>query len=169
MKTAIAAASVEDAAEILELQRKAYVSEAGIYGDCRIEPLTQTLESVREQFADHLFLKAVADGRIVGSVRACRRDGRAEIGKLIVDPECQGRGIGTRLMREIEVRFAGMVFVLFTGHKSERNLRLYRKLGYVPFDEKPVSPALRLIYLRKEIPTSAADSVNSETGKSNSM
>lgn len=58
---------------------------------------------------------------------------------------------------------------MFTGHKGERNLRLYRKLGYVPFDEKPVSPNLRLIYLRKETSTSAADSVNSEAGKSNSM
>lgn len=165
----IETAAIEDAAEILELQRKAYVSEAEIYNDCEIEPLTQTLESVREQFATHLFLKAAAGGRIVGSVRACRRDGHVEIGKLIVDPELQGRGIGTRLMREIEARFPGETFVLFTGHKSERNLKLYRKLGCVPFDENTASPTLRLIYLRKTISTSAADNVNSASGQSNSM
>lgn len=39
MNVAIETASVGDAAEILELQRRAYVSEAEIYGDYRIEPL----------------------------------------------------------------------------------------------------------------------------------
>ncbi|WP_218831052.1 hypothetical protein [Paenibacillus sp. XY044] len=58
-----------DAEDILQLQKLAYISEAELYGDDSIEPLTQILEEVRMQFRDHVFIKAAAGGRIVGSVR----------------------------------------------------------------------------------------------------
>ncbi len=62
-------ADISDAAQILSLQKLAYQSEAEIYNDCKIPPLTQTLEEVESKFTDHIFLKAVEDGRIIGSVR----------------------------------------------------------------------------------------------------
>ena len=43
----IGQASVKDAAEILALQKLAYRSEAEIYDDYTIPPLTQTLEEMR--------------------------------------------------------------------------------------------------------------------------
>ena len=98
-----------------------------------------------------LILKAIADGgKITGSVRACLDDGTCKIGRLIVHPDIQNRGIGTRLLKEIERRFenAGR-FELFTGHKSERNLHLYRKLGYRIFRSEKISESLTLVYLEK--------------------
>ena len=59
----------EDAKEILDLQKLAYVSEAEIYNDYSIAPLTQTLDQIQSDFESRLFLKASIDGRIVGSVR----------------------------------------------------------------------------------------------------
>jgi hypothetical protein len=42
-------ASAEDAAEILALQKLVvYTSEAGLYNDYTISPLTQTLEEMRD-------------------------------------------------------------------------------------------------------------------------
>lgn len=62
-------ANVEDAEEILELQKLAYQSEAIIYNDWSIPPLTQTLEEIEEEFAENTFLKACDSDKIVGSVK----------------------------------------------------------------------------------------------------
>jgi ribosomal protein S18 acetylase RimI-like enzyme len=143
-------ANVQDAEEILELQKLAYQSEAALYNDYTIPPLTQTLEEIRIDFEDQLFLKASLPGRIVGSVRGWMQQRTCTIGRLIVDPVHQRRGIGTSLMDEIEKRFPEAErFELFTGHKSERNLRLYANLGYRPFKREKISERLQLVYLEK--------------------
>ena len=143
-------AGSEDAKEILDLQHLAYQSEAEIYNDYGIAPLTQDLAGIRADFERRLFLKTAIEGRIIGSVRAHLVQGTCFIGRLIVHPDFQNRGIGACLMKAIEARFpqAGR-FELFTGHRSERNLHLYRKLGYRDFSEEKVSSGLTLKYLEK--------------------
>jgi ribosomal protein S18 acetylase RimI-like enzyme len=143
-------AQPQDAADILALQKLAYQSEAAIYGDSSIAPLTQTLEEMGADLAHQTCLKATVDGRIVGSVRANLKEGTCYVGRLIVHPGVQNQGLGTRLMAEIESAFPGAArFELFTGHRSERNLYLYRKLGYRPCKQERVSDALTLIHLEK--------------------
>ena len=61
-------ASVDDAQGILDLQKLAYKSEAKIYKDDAIPPLTQTLEEMEADFEKQLFIKACVNGNIVGSV-----------------------------------------------------------------------------------------------------
>lgn len=143
-------ATVADAKEILSLQKTAYQSEAAIYGVYDIPPLTQTLEQMEADMSTQVVLKATVSDRIVGSVRAYERDGTCYIGRLIVHPDYENRGIGTQLMGEIEACFGQSErFELFTGHRSERNLYLYRKLGYRPLGEQEVAPGLVLVYLEK--------------------
>jgi ribosomal protein S18 acetylase RimI-like enzyme len=143
-------ADVQDARAILDLQKLAYQSEAALYNDYTIPPLTQTLEEIKADFGVQLFLKASVEGKIIGSVRGYLRQGTGYIGRLIVHPTHQGRGTGTALMDEIEKRFPGAErFELFTGHKSVGNLRLYERLGYRPFTRKKVSETLELVYLEK--------------------
>ncbi|MFA6450882.1 MAG: GNAT family N-acetyltransferase [bacterium] len=146
----IMAAGVADAVEILALQKLAYLSEAEIYNEYGIEPLTQTIEKAREDFAAQTVVKAVAGGRIIGSARGVMSGGVCKIGKLLVHPDYQNRGIGAALMREIERIFAGAKrFELFTGWKSEKNIYLYEKLGYRKYDLKDVSGNLKLVYMEK--------------------
>jgi predicted N-acetyltransferase YhbS len=143
-------AQPQDASEILALQKLAYQSEAAIYGEFQIPPLTQTLDEMRADLADQICLKATMDGRIVGSVRAHLREGTCHVGRLIVHPSVQNQGIGTRLMAKIESALPRAArFELFTGHRSERNLYLYRKLGYRTLRQERVSQALTLVYLEK--------------------
>jgi len=141
---------MEDAKEILDLQKLAYQSEAEIYNDYTIPPLTQTLEEMRNDFEKQVFLKASMDGRIIGSVRALLKEGTCFIGRLIVHPDFQKRGIGTQLMQGIE-RYFGRVcrFELFTGHKSDRNIYLYQKLGYQVFKTETVTEDLKLLYMER--------------------
>ena len=73
-----------------------------------------------------------AAGRLVGAVRG-RLDGDAwDIGRLMVAPDLQGRGIGRLLLEAIEhaAPDEATSYVLFTGALSERNIRIYKKAGY---------------------------------------
>ena len=147
-------ATVADAEELLALQKLAYRSEAEIYNDFRLPPLIQTLESMEEDFKNQLFLKTLLDGRIIGSVRAYSKEGTCYIGRLIVHPNFQNRGIGTRLMNDIERIFNGCKrFELFTGDKSERNLRLYQKLGYRIFKTSKITNQTNIVSLEKKAET----------------
>jgi ribosomal protein S18 acetylase RimI-like enzyme len=143
-------ASMEDAEEILALQKAAYASEARIYGDPDLPPLTQTLEEARADFERQLVLKALEEGKIIGSVRARMKEGDCLIGRLIVRPDCQDQGIGKLLMEEIESRFPQAErFRLFTGHLSAKALHIYEGLGYREFRTEYVHENLTLVYLEK--------------------
>lgn len=120
----------KDAEELLKVQRLAYQSEAELYNNFEIPPLKQTLSEIMVQFSTHIFLKAISQGKIVGTVRAVEEDGTCHVGRLAVHPEMQNKGIGTALMKEIEQYFTPRRFELFAGSKSAKNIRLYQGLGY---------------------------------------
>ena len=146
----IAQALPEDVTAILELQQLAYQSEAQIYNDFSIPPLTQTLEGLRSDFGDAVFLKAEVEGEIIGSVKGHLDGDTCYVERLIVHPNYQGQGIGTALMEQIELRFGqAQRFELFTGHKSERNIRLYEQLGYTIFKSEEINPNLSFVFMRK--------------------
>ena len=139
-----------DAAEILRLQYVAYQSEAALYNDFSIQPLTQTLEQALDVFHGSVILKAVVDDKIIGSVRATEQDdGSIYIGKLMVLPDYQNKGIGKRLLQTIENEFPNRRYWLITGHKSEKNLNLYEKHGYSRFKTEEAAPGLTFVYLEK--------------------
>jgi N-acetylglutamate synthase-like GNAT family acetyltransferase len=143
-------AELKDLPEILSLQKIAYLSEAAIYNDYSIPPLTQDIDSIIEEFHQGIFLKAMLHNKIAGSIRAHVLGDTCFINKLIVDNAHQNKSIGTMLMKRIEEEFKNVSrYELFTGHKSEKNLYLYRKLGYTDFSNKPVNKALILVFLEK--------------------
>ncbi|OGT21862.1 MAG: GNAT family N-acetyltransferase [Gammaproteobacteria bacterium RBG_16_57_12] len=143
-------ATISDAEEILGLQKLAYRIEAERYNDFNIPPLMQTLEEIKKQFNDHIFLKAVSENMIIGTVRAHEENGTCYIGKLAVYPEMQNRGIGTVLMQEIEKHYKPVRFELFVGSKSENNIHLYNKLGYRIFKtDKYECGNIEIFYMEK--------------------
>jgi hypothetical protein len=60
-----------DCAQMIE------IGTARLYDDWSTPPLTQTLESLQEEFAISLVLKAVSGSRLMGSVRAKLIEGPA--------------------------------------------------------------------------------------------
>jgi len=150
MKIVIATAT--DAESILALQRLAYQSEAAVYDDFTIPPLTETLEDLQSKFDQRVFLKAMENDRLVGSVRAFQNGPTCHVERLIVDPAYRHQGIGTALLNQIETEFPEACrFELFTGHKSASNIRLYERLGYRAYRREQVNDKLSLVFLEKTV------------------
>jgi len=145
-------ADINDAQEILDLQKLAYQMEAERYNDYTLPPLTQTLASIQTDFARMIVLKAEIDDKIVGSVRAYAENGTCYIGRLIVHPDYMGRGVGTKLMYRIEDEFKEDVqrFELFTGQKTAGALHIYFKMGYQEFKQKEMATHT-LVFLEKTL------------------
>ncbi|PWJ53173.1 Acetyltransferase (GNAT) family protein [Quadrisphaera granulorum] len=135
----------------------AFVSEAQRYGDPLLPPLRETVDDVRAAIDDPAQRVVVAEAgawsdwrpdRILGAVRVRLAldddddDGGGEagaaalvghVGRLVVVPDAQGRGLGAALLAAIEdaARRAGAVRMqLFTGVESEGPIRLYQRAGY---------------------------------------
>ena len=143
-------ADKEDLSEILDLQYLAYQSEARLFDDEDIPPLKQTLADVENEYQRGIILKALDDDKtIIGSVRAFCHNGTVYIGKLMVHPSKQGQGIGSQLLLEMEKQYPQKRYELFTSTRSEKNIALYKKLGYKIFDEEQVTEELRFVYMEK--------------------
>jgi ech hydrogenase subunit C len=146
-------ADVTDAQAILSLQKLAYQSEAELYNDFTMSPLTQTFEQIKADFSDKVFLKAEIEGVIVGSVRAYVTEDTCYIGRLIVNPLYQNMGIGRKLLHFIEKKFAGFDgvkrFEVFTGKKRNHVIYFYRKSGYKAFKSARVSEIRERVYMEK--------------------
>jgi ribosomal protein S18 acetylase RimI-like enzyme len=150
MDIIIERAVIGDAEAILALQRLCFQREAELYNDYTLPPLTQTLPSLLEEFTTHCILVARCNGEVIGSARAIQQRDSCYIARVIVHPRMQRRGIATRLMDAIECEFPDAVrFELFTGSRSEGNLRLYEGLGYKRIGIHAASPKVELVLLEK--------------------
>ncbi|TCO49884.1 GNAT family N-acetyltransferase [Actinocrispum wychmicini] len=147
----IRVAEPADAGEILTVQRAAYVSEAQLYGNPGFSALTESLDEVRAAVESGSVLVATMGARIVGAVRGIRDGQDCEVARLVVAPDMQRRGIAFDLIAAVERAHAAHVrrFRMHTGERSEANLRLYQRAGYVPYRTHAVSPTLSLVYLEK--------------------
>lgn len=146
----ITEATKEDLRTILDLQYLAYQSEAKLFNSADIPPLKQTLSEIASEYEKGIILKALDEDRaIIGSVRAYCDADTVYIGKVIVHPERQRKGVGTELLSAVERIYPGKRYELFTSTRSAGNIRLYERLGYRSFKEKPLAPELRLVYLEK--------------------
>ncbi|MFI9049004.1 GNAT family N-acetyltransferase [Streptomyces sp. NPDC053427] len=151
----ISAATDQDAEQILKLQYLCYQSEAALYDDYGIEPLTQSLDALRAELDEGCVVVARLGGEVVGSARGTvDADGTAQIAKLMVHPRMQRHGLGGRLLGAVEQRLAAersaKRYRLFTGRRSEGNLRLYRSHGYVPVGTERLSRRLSEVTLEKD-------------------
>jgi tRNA (guanine37-N1)-methyltransferase len=121
-----------DAGELFVLQRACWVQEAHDNPGVRIPALHESLEDVQEWIGQGVVLIVRAADRLVGAVRATRRGDAWDIGRVMVAPDLQGRGLGRLLLERIEEAAPADVtsYELFTGAGSLRNQRMYKKAGY---------------------------------------
>ncbi|MBF4461281.1 MULTISPECIES: GNAT family N-acetyltransferase [unclassified Rathayibacter] len=142
--------TLSDAGQLLTLQRAAYASEAQIYRDPFLPALTQTLDELRAELAGPA-LGIDAEGRLLGAVRWTVDGDTAHIGRLVVAPDLQGKGIGTALLRSAEQASGAARFELFTGHLSEANIRLYERESYTRTRQVALQPGVELVHMEKSV------------------
>jgi tRNA (guanine37-N1)-methyltransferase len=144
-------ATAADAGEIHVLQLAAFLSEARLYDDYTIPPLTDDPAATTARLERGNVLMAVAGTRIVGSVQLVVDEAVGHVERLIVAPDWQGRGLGARLLRAAEQLAPAEVtsYTLDTGALSDRNLALYRKAGYRETGREAQTPKVDLVHLTK--------------------
>lgn len=144
---------MDDAGELMTVQRAAFLAEGRLNDSFSLPPLTETLDEVRASIADPdtVVLVARLGTRLAGSIRGRIDGGTGHVGRLAVAPDLHGRGIGRRLLTAVEAALAGRVgrFELFTGATSEDNLRLYRALGYAEIGWGPGAAGPGVTFLEK--------------------
>ncbi|MDP9845016.1 GNAT family N-acetyltransferase [Streptosporangium lutulentum] len=141
-----------DAGEILTVQRAAYVGEAQLYGDPFIPPLVESAAQIRKAVETATVLVARDTGRIVGAIRGRLSGTTCMVGRLVVAPDVQGRGLGGTLLTALHDEVvSALAFDLFTGHLSEGNLRLYRRHGYRETRRERMSDHLTLVHMRRQL------------------
>ncbi len=131
-----------DAAEILTLQLACWVQEALANDTLEIPALHESLADVLASFDDWDYYSVRVDGRLVGAVRG-RLEGEAwDIGRIMVAPDLQGRGLGRALLEHIQsvAPRRATSYLLFTGATSVDNLRMYRRAGFSLRRDLPAPP-----------------------------
>jgi GNAT superfamily N-acetyltransferase len=96
-----------------------------------------------------VFLVVRDEGRAVACGGICRFDEtRAELKRMYVVPEARGRGLGRRVLVELEAEARTLGYegiVLETGDRQAESLGLYRSAGYEripcypPYDSRALS------------------------------
>jgi tRNA (guanine37-N1)-methyltransferase len=130
-------ATPADAGELLTLQRACWVQEALANDSLTdIPALTESLEDVQEWMRTWSTWVVRSEGRLVGAVRGRLENGPGGpawcIGRVMVAPDLQRRGLGRVLLAHIEAVAPpeATSYALFTGARSVANIRMYKKAGY---------------------------------------
>jgi len=119
----------------------------GVYGEADIGP---TREAPMFVPPDGIFLVLRDDaGRAIGCGGIARFDDRrGEVKRMYVVPEARGRGLGRRLLEELEAQARALGYtgvVLETGDRQPEALGLYESAGfaripcYPPYDSRALS------------------------------
>ena len=111
-----------------------------LWKDCSLvvppnDPIKDIARKIR--FQKDLFLVAVREGKLVGTVMAGYEGRRGWINYLAVSPAHQRRGIGRRLIQEAENRLLALgcpKVNLMVRRSNTQVIKFYRNLGFSPDD-----------------------------------
>ena len=146
-------AVLADAGELYTLQRACWLQELEANPGVAIPALQESLDDVRRWLGEWttFVVRDPASGRLLGAVRGRVDDhGEWDIGRVMVAPDLQGRGLGRALLELVEAAAPPEVatYVLFTGAGSVDNLRMYRRAGYRLRKDRP-APAGAVVLTKR--------------------
>jgi tRNA (guanine37-N1)-methyltransferase len=121
-----------DAGELFTLTRACWLQEEWANPGVLIPALEESFEDALRGLDGWTTFVARAGGRLVGSARGRLRADVWSVGRVMVAPDLQGRGLGRYLLELIEgaAPEEATSYELFTGANSVDNIRMYKKAGY---------------------------------------
>ncbi len=145
-----------DAGELLTLQRACWLQEALVLDSLDVPALHEDLDQVVADLDRWTTWVLRSHGRLVGSVRGQLGAGGEPgttwvVGRLMVAPDLQGRGLGRWLLERCEelAPAEARAFALITGGGSADNQRMYRRAGYRP---RGFTPGDEIMWMTKRRP-----------------
>ncbi|MBU5299213.1 GNAT family N-acetyltransferase [Clostridium sporogenes] len=130
MNIIVKMATEEDAADLIEVQNKAFLSDYLLYGEC--PGYNKTNESMKKSIKQCHTFKIMDENTFIGDV-IVRYNGNNNyyLGALCVIPEYENRGIGQKVMSFIFDYFVDAKhWSLETPADKKRNHHFYKKLGF---------------------------------------
>ena len=147
-------ATLEDAEELLNIQRKSFKEALELYQDFDTNPKFEKIEKISHKIRNHYYYKIIVDRIIIGGAHAYKNgDCHYYINRVFIHPDFENLGIGKKAMEFIENELPdAKVLSLETPHKSLKNHYFYEKLGYTRTGKvEEINENLKLIYYEKAI------------------
>jgi GNAT superfamily N-acetyltransferase len=148
----ICKAAAEDAAAIHGIQMRAFAEEGRLCDDWRIPPLTEDVAAIEMHIRTRTVLIAREGERIIGAARGLVEGAVCTLRGVIVEPACQGRGIGASLLLAIEEAHPGVErFELTTNTLVPGNVAFYERRGYRVTELTQYTGKIVLAQMRKPV------------------
>lgn len=138
-----------DAAAIAACVTAAY----SVYLDRMDKPPGPMLDDYEQIIADHRVFVLEGPEGLAGALVLIDQDGGLLLDNVAIHPDCQGRGLGRRLVAfaEDEARRLGHESLDLYSHVTmTESIALYVSLGYLEFDRRVVRGYDR-VYMRKTL------------------
>ena len=140
--------SIEEAAEILEVQIPAYKIEAQYLENNSIPRLYDTVFDI--QNCNEIFYGYFIDDTLAGFISFQYVDAVVDIHRLVVSPTYFHRGIATALLEHLfQLHEETINYIVQTGKKNIPALSLYKKHNFIETKEITLPDGLVLVQLTK--------------------
>lgn len=146
-------ASIEDAEELLALQKEVFMPLYKKYNDHETSPVTQTMERFSERFELGNYYKILFDGTLAGSVHVHEKSpGLMRLRIISILERFHNKGIAQEVMQRLELMHPEAdAWELDTILTEERNCYLYEKMGYKRTgDSKVINDDMTIVRYLKE-------------------
>lgn len=136
-------ATPDDLAGLHELRHRVFVVEQGVPADIEVD--------AADTGAVHV-LAATADGDVLGTGRYVVRGGHAVVGRMAVAARARGAGVGTALLRRLEVLAADAGLGEVRLHAQASAEGFYRRAGYAVTGQEFVEAGIEHVPMAKALP-----------------